>query len=135
MQTKQFNLSEAVSGKTVIDSWGRKGKWIYSLENPTAYYKEYKHVFIFLTEEGNDYLVNSTEAGNAVLTLDFEDYRVLSMQCEEKEYWIATGISTITGRIYRSELLPDENASIRELTQSISLKEGSLQTHKIIRYE
>jgi hypothetical protein len=135
MKTKPFNLSEAIAGKIVVDQEGRKGKWVYTMNNPTSAHGGKKHVFSFNTEEGREYLVSTDDTGGAVLTKEFIDKGVLRMECKQTEYWIATGISSITKDLYSTRPRSVEDDAISDLRYSIALLDDTLQTHKITRYE
>lgn len=135
MQKRPFDLSQAMAGKTVIDGSGRKGKYIYSLSNPTFAYGNKIHIFSFKTDRGEEFLINSDDNGNAVLTKEFIYTGILSIEVEEKEFWVATGISKITSHLYTSQPFTTADDAALDLRNRIELIETSLQTHKIIRYE
>ena len=60
----------------------------------------------------------------------------LFMLCEEKEYWIATGMTTRSKSLISSSLKTTELHAIMDVrNNSEYLDNSTIQTHKIIRYE
>lgn len=137
MKTKPFDLAQAKAGKVVIPIHNMQYdcKYHFSIQHTNGMAL---HIFqgIHPTNPPALFIVNDEgESFTTAFTRNIT-YLDLCMKVEEKEYWIASAYSVVTGRLHLSGKveLTEQNA-ITQLELEITPKEGTTQTHKIIRYE
>lgn len=136
MHTKTFNLEEAKAGKECVTFSGNASCFYkFSITNARD---GGRHIFKCILSE-TEFIVIVDDDGKAH-SGDYEDnllpWNDLSMKCEEKEYWIATGISTVGNNTVASFLKSTEGLAILDLTNNCeTLDQSTIQTHKITRYE
>lgn len=130
MKTKPFNSEKALAGEPVVT---RSGIRVTQLTKFTGL-KDYYYSMIGVTEKGE--LLYCKENGRQSSEIEIESDLDLFMLCEEKEYWIATGMTTRSKSLISSSLKTTELLAIMDVRNNSEYLDGStLQTHKIIRYE